>query len=111
MGIQHIKLYWRLLEPEFNAALNEAKKLDLNVTGHVDNHRLGIGKAIDLGLRSFEHAYTIDNGAMTIPEYNATWRKHVPAVYGDRLRGLFHLGVTEFYNQLEPEDPETLELI
>lgn len=110
-GFKHIKLYWRLREPEFKAALDEAQQIGMNVTGHIDNHLLGIDKALDLGLRNYEHAYTVGKDAMTIPEYNATWRKHVPEVYGDRRRGLFHLGVTEFYNQLGPEDPDALALI
>lgn len=110
-GLRHVKLYWRLREPEFRAALDEARRLGMNVTGHVDFHVLGFERALDLGLRSFEHAYTVGVGAMTDAEYQAVWRRHVPAVYGDRNRGLFHLGVTEVFNQLGHQDPATLALI
>lgn len=110
-GFRHLKLYWRLREPEFRAALDEARRLGMDVTGHVDFHVLGFRRALDLGLRSFEHAYTVGVGALTDAEYRALWRRDVPAVYGDRRRGLFHLGVTEVFNQIGPDDPDTLALI
>lgn len=110
-GFRHVKLYWRLREPEFRAALQEARRLDMTVTGHVDFHVLGFERALELGLRSFEHAYTVGVGAMTDAEYRRLWRRDVPAVYGDRRRGLFHLGVTEAFNRLGPDDPDTLALI
>jgi imidazolonepropionase-like amidohydrolase len=110
-GFRHLKLYWRLREPEFRAALEEARRLDMNVTGHVDFHVLGFERALELGLRSFEHAYTVGVGAMTDAEYRRLWQQDVPAAYGDRRRGLFHLGVTEVFQQLGPDDPDTLALI
>lgn len=110
-GFRHVKLYWRLREPEFRVALDEARRLGMEVTGHVDFHVLGFDRALDLGLRSFEHAYTVGVGAMTDDEYRAVWRREVPAVYGDRRRGLFHLGVTELFHQLGPEDPNMLALV
>jgi len=111
LGFRHLKLYWRLREPEFRAALEEARRLDMTVTGHVDFHVLGFERALDLGLRSFEHAYTVGVGAMTDAEYRQLWQEDVPAAYGDRRRGLFHLGVTEVFQQLGPDDPDTLALI
>lgn len=110
-GLRHVKLYWRLREPEFRAALDQARSLGMEVTGHVDFHVLGFRRALELGLRSFEHAYTVGVGALTDAEYTALWRRHVPAVYGDRRRGLFHLAVLEVFNQLGPDDPRALALI
>lgn len=110
-GFGQIKLYWRLREPEFRAALDEARRLGMSVTGHVDFHVLGFERALELGLRSFEHAYTVGVGAMTDAEYRALWRRDVPAVYGSRRDGLFHLAMLEVFNQLGPDDPDTLSLI
>jgi len=110
-GFGQLKLYWRLREPEFRAALDEAGRLGMRVTGHVDFHVLSFTRAADLGLRSFEHAYTVGVGAMTDAEYQQLWQEHVPAVYGDRRNGLFHLAMTEVFNQLGPGNPEVLALI
>lgn len=110
-GFGHLKLYWRLREPEFRAALDEAGRLGMEVTGHVDFHVLPFARALELGLRSFEHAYTVGVGAMTGAEYQRLWREDVPAVYGGRRDGLFHLAMTEVFNQLGPEDPQALALI
>lgn len=110
-GFRHIKLYWRLREPEFRAALDEARRLNMNVTGHVDFHVLGFRQALDLGLRNFEHAYTVGVGAMTDAEYQTLWQQDVPAVYGNRRRGLFHLAMTEVFNQLGPDNRYLQELI
>lgn len=110
-GFEHLKLYWRLREPEFRAALDEAGRLGMHVTGHIDFHVLPFAQALDLGLRSFEHAYTVGVGAMTGAEYQQLWREDVPAIYGERREGFFHLAMTELFNQLGPENPEIIGLI
>jgi imidazolonepropionase-like amidohydrolase len=109
-GIRHVKLYWRLREPEFQAALAEARILGMNVTGHVDYQVLDLGTAIDLGLRSFEHAYTVGVGAMTEEEFVEAWRAARRLLDG-RQEGLFYVGVMEFFNFLGPENAEMLQLI
>lgn len=110
-GFRQLKLYWRFREPEFSAALDEGRRLGMQVTAHVDFYVLPFERALELGLRSFEHAYTIGVAAMTRAQYQRLWQEHVPAVYGDRRDGLFHLAMTEVFNQLGPGNPEALALI
>lgn len=104
MGLRHLKLYWRLEEPEFRVALEEARRLGMNVTGHVDFHVMDIDRALDLGLRSFEHAYTVGVSALGEERYLDAWREHLPRSIGDRRRGRFYLGVMEYFNVLGPDD-------
>lgn len=110
-GLRHLKLYWRLREPEFVAALDEARKLGMNVTGHVDFRVLAFERALDLGLRSFEHAYTVAVGALSEEEFLAAWREELPRVVGDREEGRFYLGVMAYMHVLGPDNPEMERLI
>jgi hypothetical protein len=41
----------------------------MHVTGHIDYQVVPLTTVIDMGLRSFEHAYTIAVGAMTQEEF------------------------------------------
>lgn len=111
LGYRHLKLYWRLEEPEFAAALAEARRLGMNVTGHVDFQVLPFERAIDLGLTRFEHAYTVGVGAMTNEEFLAAWRVEAPKTYGEETRGRFYLGALEYFHVLGPGNPRVLALI
>lgn len=109
-GICHIKLYWRLREPELQAALSEAHALGMNVTGHIDYQVVPLSTVIDLGLRSFEHAYTIGVGAMTEEEFVEAWRT-TRRLLGGHQDGLFYVGVMEYFNYLGPSHAGSLRLI
>lgn len=61
MGLDHIKLYWRLREPEMKAAVEKAKSLNMRMYAHIDNNILSINEVLELGVRHFEHASTISN--------------------------------------------------
>lgn len=111
LGLRHVKLYWRLREPEFRAALREAERLGMTPTGHIDFQVLDIDRALDLGLRSFEHAYTLGVSALGAEEYLEAWREHLPCWIGDRQRGRFYLGVVEYFNVLGPDDPRMERLV
>ena len=79
-GIRHIKLYWRLQRPEFEAALKTADSLGLRVYGHIDANVLSIDTTLALGLRHYEHTLTLDNSVMEWSKDNdaftAQMRKH-----------------------------------
>lgn len=111
LGFDHVKLYWRLEEPEFAAALDEARRRGMHVTGHVDFQVLPFERALELGLRSFEHAYTVGVGAMTREEFLGAWREELPRTYGEETRGRFYLGALEYFHVLGPENPRVLALI
>jgi len=64
LGIRHIKLYWKLRRPEFEAAFKTADSLGMKIYGHVDQHVMFIDTAADIGLRNYEHVLTLGNTAL-----------------------------------------------
>ena len=64
MGIRHIKLYWRLRSPEFVAAFKTADSLGMKVYGHIDNGIMSMDTALIIGLRNFEHLFTIERNVL-----------------------------------------------
>lgn len=111
MGLSHVKFYWRLRRPEFAAAVAEARRLGLTPTGHVDFRLLPFETALDLGLDSYEHAYTVIVGAMTDEEFRSAWQERLPATVGDRRRARFYLGALEYLHEVGPDDPDVEALI
>lgn len=67
MGIRHLKVYWRLRYPELKAALKKAKELHMNVAGHIAQNITFIDNTLDMGLRHYEHAFTV---AMDVFRYD-----------------------------------------
>ena len=61
LGLRHIKLYWKLRRPEFEAAFKTADSLGMKVYGHVDQNIMFIDSALDIGLRNYEHLLTLVN--------------------------------------------------
>ena len=55
MGVNHLKLYWRLRAPEMEAIMDEATKLGLVAYGHIDEGGVTIQDAMGMGVRHFEH--------------------------------------------------------
>ncbi|MBW4888415.1 amidohydrolase family protein [Mucilaginibacter sp. HMF5004] len=66
LGIRHIKLYWKLRRPEFEAAFKTADSLGMKVYGHVDQNVMFIDTAFDIGLRNYEHALTLVNSVFHV---------------------------------------------
>jgi hypothetical protein len=59
MGIRHIKLYWRLRRPEFEAAFKTADSLGMRVYGHIDEGIMNMDTTLRIGLINYEHIFTI----------------------------------------------------
>lgn len=59
LGLSHLKLYWRLRAPEMEAIIEEATKRNISMYGHIDQNIVSIQKAIELGVRNFEHFLTL----------------------------------------------------
>lgn len=59
MGIRHVKFYWRLRMPEFKAAFATADSLGMNVYGHIDNGIMDMDSTLTMGLKNYEHLFTI----------------------------------------------------
>lgn len=113
LGIRHIKLYWRLREPAFEGALYQARTLGMHVTAHVDYNIVSVTRALELGVRNFEHV---------LPWVLSGLRDtDIAEVYNDvvlRTRasdsthpGAFYLLVPEQWNRAGPVSPPILALI
>ena len=59
LGIGHIKLYKMLREQEMKAIVDETKQHNLMVFAHTDMSIVTIPQAMDLGVRNFEHFFTL----------------------------------------------------
>ena len=82
LGIRHMKLYWRLRRPEFEAAVKTADSLGMRVYGHIDQNVLFIDTALGIGLRNFEHLLTLATSALHFQvdgrEFSSEMQKHYP---------------------------------
>ncbi|MEE4211617.1 MAG: amidohydrolase family protein [Parvularcula sp.] len=58
-GAERIKLYWKLETPEMIGAIAAADELGITPYAHTDNGIVTIDEAMDLGVRHFEHAFTL----------------------------------------------------
>ena len=91
-GVKHIKLYWKLNLPEMEAAVDEANKLGITYNAHVDSDIVDIREAMRLGVKNFEHFFTI------IPD-TVDFRESLPMLqkkYGVRRTS----GIDEFSARL-----------
>lgn len=82
-GIRHIKLYWRLREPEFKAAKATADSLGMRTYGHIDQGIMLIDSTLTLGLTNYEHIFTVafsatrdEDAAVLIPQLDQYYGKN-----------------------------------
>lgn len=109
-GVEHVKLYWKLRLAEFKAALREAKRLGMVPYGHIEYGEVSISKALELGLRHFEHAHTLAAEALPEDKVGEVWDRASELLNGDRS-ALFHMGVLETFNELGRGNPRMTSLI
>ncbi|MEM1220688.1 MAG: amidohydrolase family protein [Bacteroidota bacterium] len=67
-GIRHIKLYWKLEEPEMRAAVAQAEALGMEVFAHIDNGIMQIDDVMAMGVRHFEHFFTLIPSSLPMRE-------------------------------------------
>ena len=111
LGLRHVKLYWRLREPEFQAVLDEAESLGMIPYAHVDNGIVSVDDALGWGLRRFEHAHTLAVSALRPDELADVWQRTQTEILGGDPRGAFFMAVTERFNALGEDDPRMVALI
>lgn len=70
MGIKHLKLYSFLNEPEFSAVVEEGKNHNFTLSGHIDRGGVSIFDAMELGVRNFEHIFSLPSN---IIDFNNHW--------------------------------------
>jgi hypothetical protein len=110
VGIRDVKLYWRLREPEYVSAFTEAKKLGMHVDTHVDFGVMSIRRALEIGVRHFEHAYTLGVEVLPPETISAIWARTRQEL-GPELPAAFYFGILEHFNELGPNNPRMLALI
>jgi hypothetical protein len=82
LGIRHIKLYWRLSRPEFEAAFNTADSLHMRVNGHIDQNVMFMDTTLEIGLRNYEHILTLATNVLHFQndgkDFSARMQKYYP---------------------------------
>ena len=105
LNIKNIKLYWRLNEPEMKAIIAAANKEDMEMYAHVDHNIITIPQAMDLGVRNFEHFFTL---TPSILKYDEHWDR-MNAKYNipesDGHIDDFSIAMTYFFKYIK-ETPE-----
>ena len=110
VGLRDVKLYWRLREPEYVSAFTEATKLGMHVDTHVDFGVMTIHRALEIGVRHFEHAYTLGVESLPAPVVAAVWARTRQEL-GPELPAAFYFGILEHFNELGPNNPKMTALI
>ncbi len=75
MGVRHIKLYWGLRSPEFLTAFKTVDSLGMEVYGHIDNGIMFMDRTLIIGLRNYEHLFTIERN-VSFDETDGRIMKH-----------------------------------
>lgn len=109
-GFHYVKLYWRLRLPEFRAVLREAQTLGMLPYGHIDNKVVCIQTALELGLRHFEHVYTLAVDAASQEELEAAYERTVKTL-GDPPPGAFLYWSMEVFNGFGDDNLRLLSLV
>ena len=73
-GLEHIKIYWRLRQPEMEAVISEGKEQNLTISAHIDNNITSISDAIDLGVKNFEHMLALPPAVFNLYNQRALMR-------------------------------------
>lgn len=85
-GIQHIKIYHRLREPEFSAVIQTADSLQMKVFGHIgdfDLSRFSIPQTLEKGLKNYEHMVTFPYSIIRTNEEWQEFDAHFRALFGE----------------------------
>jgi imidazolonepropionase-like amidohydrolase len=110
-GFRFVKLYWRLREPEFRAALGAARALEMTPFAHVDRGIVTISQALDLGLRHFEHVFTLGVEVLGADAAEALTIRAIYELLGGDRRGAYFMAVTEQFNEIGRGDGRMMALI
>ncbi len=68
LGLKHLKLYFRLKEPEFSVCYKTADSLKMKIYGHIGDFNqeyLTMNHTLNVGLTNYEHIATIPNSIIT----------------------------------------------
>ena len=110
LGIKHIKLYWKLRRPEFEAAFKTADSLGMKIYGHVDQNIMFIDTALAIGLRNYEHLLTLVNSVLYMKNDGEDFSLDMQKYYGPgHANGqLERLEMFRFIHDKKPATIDTL---
>ncbi|HJU73985.1 MAG TPA: amidohydrolase family protein [Gemmatimonadaceae bacterium] len=100
-----------LREPAFQGGLIEAEKLGMHVTGHVDYNVVTVERALELGLRNFEHVLPWVLSSLNQRDVNDIYEDVGRRTNARSRAGFFYLAVPEQWNRVGPNDERVLQLI
>ena len=107
LGLKHIKLYWKLRRPEFEAAFKTADSLKMKVYGHIDQNVMYIDTTLDIGLRNYEHILTLVNSAWSVQnddkDFKLEMQKHYAPGAASANRQLERLEMFRYIHDKKPE--------
>lgn len=107
LGLKHIKLYWKLRRPEFEAAFKTADSLKMKVYGHIDQNVMYIDTTLDIGLRNYEHILTLVNSAWSVQnddkDFKLEMQKHYAPGVPSANRQLERLEMFRYIHDKKPE--------
>ena len=109
-GIRHIKLYWRLRRPEFESAFNTADSLGMNVYGHVDYNVMFMDTTLMIGLKNYEHLYTIVNSVLSSENDWSEFNKQFNNNY-EKKQVTFHVWAMELFRYIDEKKQSEADLL
>jgi len=98
LGLRHIKLYWKLRRPEFEAAFKTADSLGMKVYGHVDQNIVFIDSTLAIGLRNYEHIITLATTVLHLQTEDRDFNSDMQKFYSP---GTIKLPIGKFVERLE----------
>jgi len=110
-GFHYVKLYWRLREPEFRAALAKAQGLDMVPFAHVDRGVYSIAAGLDLGLRHYEHSATLGVEVLGGATVDTITLHAINQILGGDMRGAWFMATLDGFNRIGENDERMLALI
>lgn len=108
LGIRHIKLYWKLRRPEFEAAFHTADSLGMNVYGHVDQNVMFIDSALNIGLVNYEHILTLVNSVFHAQKDDKDFRLEMQKHYAPGAAKNGQLERLEMFRFMHDRNPAVL---
>lgn len=107
LGLKHIKLYWKLRRPEFEAAFKTADSLKMKVYGHIDQNVMYIDTTMDIGLRNYEHILTLVNSVWRVQSDDKDFKLEMQKYYAPGAasanRQLERLEMFRYIHDKKPE--------
>lgn len=108
-GLKHVKLYWRLREPEFVSAFHAADSLGMKIYGHIDQGIMRIDGTLKVGLQTYEHVCTLANSLMSGNDWNMFSNEIANAYQGKPLSyQATYLEQFRYMDRTRPKDIDRL---